>query len=57
VIRGSIDCLIRSAGQIQVLEFKTGSTVPEHEIQRDVYVRAARSMFPGLPVEGHLIYL
>jgi ATP-dependent exoDNAse (exonuclease V) beta subunit len=57
VVRGSIDCLIRSSAQIQVLEFKTGSSAPEHEIQRDVYVRAARAMFPNLPVEGHLIYL
>ena len=57
VIRGSIDCLIRSAAQIHVIEFKTGSSAPEHEIQRDVYVRAAQAMFPNLPVEGHLIYL
>jgi hypothetical protein len=57
VVRGSIDCLIRSAGRIQVVEFKTGNSAPEHEIQRDVYVRAARSMFPDAIVEGHLIYL
>jgi ATP-dependent exoDNAse (exonuclease V) beta subunit len=57
VVRGSIDCLIRSAGRIQIVEFKTGSSAPEHEIQRDVYVRAARSMFPDAIVEGHLIYL
>jgi ATP-dependent helicase/nuclease subunit A len=57
VVRGSIDCLIRSAGRIQVVEFKTGGSAPEHGIQRDLYVQAARSMFPDVHVEGHLIYL
>ena len=58
VVRGAIDCLIRkSDGSIVVLEFKCGAPQRLHQIQLDLYVRAAGSMFPDAPVEGRLVYL
>jgi len=58
LVRGSIDCVIRmTTGDIEVLEFKTGQRVPEHERQLDVYVEAARALFPEAQVvHGRLIY-
>ncbi|HEX7486875.1 MAG TPA: UvrD-helicase domain-containing protein [Vicinamibacterales bacterium] len=57
VVRGSIDCLAqRRDGTVTVLELKTGRRQPWHDVQLAVYVRAARSLFPGLSVEGRLIY-
>ena len=57
VRRGTIDCLARAPdGRITVLEFKTGRPRAEHEHQLESYLAAVRSMFPGNPVEGHLIY-
>ena len=48
VLRGTIDCLIRQPdGSIVVLEFKTGTPSREHVDQLDLYVRAARALFPG----------
>jgi len=57
VLRGTIDCLVRrNDGSIAVLEFKTGSRRSSHQEQLAVYVEAARTLFPGAAVEGHLIY-
>jgi ATP-dependent helicase/nuclease subunit A len=57
VRRGTIDCLIRRpGGTIVVIEFKTGSPSPFHQIQLDIYVRAARALFPGATVSGQIIY-
>ena len=57
IVRGTIDCLARgSDGRLTVLEFKTGSREPEHQAQLDLYVVAARGLFPGVAVEGALIY-
>jgi RecB family exonuclease len=57
IVRGSIDCLACAPdGSVTVLEFKTGRPRPEHNAQLDLYVRAAREMFPGAPVQGRLIY-
>jgi ATP-dependent exoDNAse (exonuclease V) beta subunit len=57
VLRGAIDCLVaRTDGSVAVVEFKTGRPHPVHEEQLAVYVRAAQSLFPGVPVEGHLVY-
>ena len=56
--RGTIDCLVRDAdGRITVLEFKTGRPRAEHARQLDVYVAAARAMFPAAAVDGRLVYL
>ncbi|MGH9175935.1 MAG: 3'-5' exonuclease, partial [Vicinamibacterales bacterium] len=58
IVRGSIDCLVmRENGLIHVLGFKTGRPDPAHQLQLDVYLAAARMLFPGAPVEGHLIYV
>jgi hypothetical protein len=58
IVRGAIDCLIRKPdGGVTVLEFKSGSPSADHRIQLDLYVRAARSMFPDARVEGRLVYL
>jgi ATP-dependent exoDNAse (exonuclease V) beta subunit len=57
ILRGTIDCLIqRDDGAVAVVEFKSGRRRPSHQQQLDLYVEAARRLFPGLPVEGHLIY-
>ena len=57
ILRGTFDCLIRGRdGGITILELKTGKPAPEHERQLDIYVAAARAMFPGMPVEGKLVY-
>jgi ATP-dependent helicase/nuclease subunit A len=57
VIRGTIDCLIRDPeGKITVLEFKTGLPRDEHRAQLDLYKTAAERLFPGSPVDVHLVY-
>ncbi len=57
ILRGTIDCLIqRDDGSMTVLEFKTGKRRPSHEAQLSIYLDAARTLFPGSRVEGHLIY-
>jgi ATP-dependent helicase/nuclease subunit A len=57
ILRGTIDCLIRKTdGSLVVLEFKTGKPRPAHQLQLDLYVAAAREMFPGSLVEGRLVY-
>jgi ATP-dependent helicase/nuclease subunit A len=58
VVRGTIDCLVtRSDGRVSVVELKTGRPSAAHERQLDVYVRAARRIFPGVEVDGVLLYL
>ena len=58
VVRGSIDCLARRPdGTITVLELKTGRRRDWHQHQLDLYVRAARCLFPGVAVSGRLVYL
>jgi len=57
ILRGSIDCLTRDAdGRVTVFEFKTGRPKPEHQTQLEIYLSAARVLFPGAPVEGRLVY-
>jgi ATP-dependent helicase/nuclease subunit A len=57
ILRGTIDCLaIKEDGSITVVEFKTGAKRDSHDRQLDLYVRAARALFPGRHVEGRLIY-
>ena len=56
-VRGTIDCVvIGEDGTVTVVEFKTGGRHPSHQSQLDLYVRAARSIFPSAPVSGRLIY-
>ena len=57
IVRGSIDCLVRGDdGRITVVELKTGLRRPEHESQLQVYVEAARALFPEATVSGLLVY-
>ncbi len=57
ILRGTIDCLIRREdGSIVVVEFKSGAPRAFHQSQLDLYVEAARSLFPGTSVDGRLIY-
>jgi ATP-dependent helicase/nuclease subunit A len=57
ILRGTIDCLVRRPdGTVTVLEFKTGGRKREHARQLELYVAAARGMFPGFAVDGRLIY-
>jgi ATP-dependent exoDNAse (exonuclease V) beta subunit len=57
ILRGTFDCLIqRRDGGMTVLELKTGKPAPEHDQQLEIYLTAARAMFPGTPVEGKLVY-
>jgi ATP-dependent helicase/nuclease subunit A len=57
VVRGTIDCLVHGpAGEVTVLEFKTGRRRPEHLVQTEVYRQAARTLFPGSRVVTQLLY-
>jgi ATP-dependent exoDNAse (exonuclease V) beta subunit len=57
IVRGSIDCLaVQVDGRVVVVEFKTGKPHAWHTAQLDLYVRAARALFPKRPVERRLIY-
>jgi ATP-dependent helicase/nuclease subunit A len=57
ILRGTIDCLIRPGdGSVVVLEFKSGAPRAFHQRQLDLYVEAARALFPGTSVKGRLIY-
>jgi ATP-dependent exoDNAse (exonuclease V) beta subunit len=58
IVRGSIDCVARQAdGTITVVELKTGRRHAWHECQLGLYLRAARALYPGVTVEGRLVYL
>ena len=46
----------RRDGGVTILELKTGKPLPEHQEQLDIYLTAARALFPGAAVEGKLIY-
>jgi ATP-dependent exoDNAse (exonuclease V) beta subunit len=57
VLRGTIDCLVVGPdGTVVVVEFKTGRPRVSHQQQLDIYVDAARLLFPGASVSGQLIY-
>jgi len=57
IVRGAIDALVEHPdGRIEVLEFKTGRPLPQHERQLALYLEAARALFPSAPVEGRIIY-
>jgi ATP-dependent helicase/nuclease subunit A len=57
VLRGSIDCVaLRPDGRVSVVEMKTGNPRAWHEAQLAAYVNAAKALFPGRPVDGHLIH-
>jgi hypothetical protein len=57
IVRGVIDSIVQApGGNLTVVEFKTGAARPADHAQLDLYVRAARALFPEARVEGRLIY-
>lgn len=57
ILRGTIDGVsLAHDGTVTVVEFKTGQPRPVHQAQLDIYLRAARELFPGRPLEGLLVY-
>jgi ATP-dependent helicase/nuclease subunit A len=57
IVRGTIDCLVRvAAGEVAVLEFKTGRPRPEHAGQVALYASVAAQLFPDAVVTPKLIY-
>ena len=57
VVRGTIDCLIRTGvGRMALVEFKTGRRHDSHQMQVDVYRRAAERLFPDQTIETFLVY-
>jgi ATP-dependent exoDNAse (exonuclease V) beta subunit len=57
IVRGTMDCLVlTAAGEAIVVEFKTGARRVEHQRQLDLYLEAARRMFPRAAVSGRLVY-
>ena len=57
IVRGSIDLMTRTAsGVVTVIEFKTGQKLPQHDQQLEIYLQAARALYPDATVEGRIIY-
>ncbi len=64
VIAGTVDRLLVEADRVRVIDFKTGSFVPEtaaqvpraHANQMAAYTEALRVIFPGRTVEASLLY-
>jgi ATP-dependent exoDNAse (exonuclease V) beta subunit len=57
IVRGTIDCLIEHAGgRVEVVEIKTGRPRPEDDAQLELYLEAARRLFPDAPVGGRVVY-
>jgi ATP-dependent exoDNAse (exonuclease V) beta subunit len=57
IVRGTIDCVaLPSPSEAVVLEIKTGRPAAWHRAQLDLYVEAARQLFPGRAVRGMLVY-
>jgi ATP-dependent exoDNAse (exonuclease V) beta subunit len=56
VLRGTIDCLVRRPdGALVIIEFKTGAPSRSHQAQLDIYLEAARAMFPDTSVQGWIV--
>ena len=56
MVRGTIDCLVRSGERVTILEFKTGRRRAEHEVQLELYRRAAATVFAGASIDARLVY-
>ena len=56
IVRGTIDCLVRTGDRVTILEFKTGRRRADHEVQVELYRRAVRSIFPDAAVDARVIY-
>jgi ATP-dependent helicase/nuclease subunit A len=56
IVRGTIDCLVRTGDRVTILEFKTGRRRADHDVQVELYRRAVRSIFPDAAVDARVIY-
>jgi ATP-dependent helicase/nuclease subunit A len=56
IVHGTVDSLVCLSDGVLVLEFKTGAPAPSHHRQVEVYLEAARGLFPGQDVRGVLVY-
>jgi ATP-dependent helicase/nuclease subunit A len=57
IVRGTIDCLVEtSPGVFTLLEFKTGGERPEDRHQIELYLHAARQLFPGASIDARVVY-
>ena len=57
IVRGTIDCVVETApGAFTLLEFKTGRERPEDRQQVQLYLQAARRLFPGASIEARVVY-
>jgi ATP-dependent exoDNAse (exonuclease V) beta subunit len=57
IVRGAIDCMVfASPSEAVVFEIKTGRPAAWHQSQLDLYVVAARRLFPHATVSGRLVY-
>ena len=57
IMRGVVDCLAcRPDGRVVVVDFKTGARRAADRRQLGAYVEAVRSLYPGAPIEGLLVY-
>jgi ATP-dependent exoDNAse (exonuclease V) beta subunit len=57
VVRGVIDCLvIPESGPPTIVEFKTGSPHPDHEVQTASYRAAVQAVFSAEGVEIKILY-
>ncbi|MGE5359441.1 MAG: UvrD-helicase domain-containing protein [Bacteroidales bacterium] len=56
IVRGVIDSLVEVGEVVTVVELKTGRARPQHEAQLDVYVAAAKLLYPGRAIRGVVAY-
>jgi ATP-dependent exoDNAse (exonuclease V) beta subunit len=56
VLRGVVDSLVLLPGRAVLIDYKTGGTRPEHRMQMELYLEAARGLFPDRDAEGVIFY-
>ncbi|MGH9460295.1 MAG: PD-(D/E)XK nuclease family protein, partial [Vicinamibacteria bacterium] len=56
ILRGAIDSLLLRDRRVVVIDFKTGGHRAEHRLQIELYLEAARDLFPAHDVEGVVFY-
>jgi ATP-dependent helicase/nuclease subunit A len=56
VVRGVIDSLVLLPERVVVIDYKTGGSRPEHKMQMELYLEAARLLFPERQAEGLVYY-
>jgi ATP-dependent exoDNAse (exonuclease V) beta subunit len=56
IVRGVIDSLVETSDGVTVVELKTGRARPQHQAQLDLYVAAAKLLYPGRTIRGMVVY-